>query len=193
MTTTASTTRTSDGIAADVTVRAIDALRNGAETFTRAQVAYLLALATESDNLAYEVGYRDGQDNALGDAFESVRYAFGGPTSKAHKNVPANLTMADAISGHIRDMEQRKARAAADAGRSEDRPHGLVLDDPGWPTVTLPGAGNLGELPGEWPCPCPRTRDGGHVTPKNDPGQSWRQPGQRRHLALVGGPAGGAR
>lgn len=144
-----------------------------AETFTREQVAWLLHKAlTAADltdpllpglaeslptDLAYQAGHADGyaagEDAAFAEMHADLRYALGGPDAK---------TMNQAVQSAQRHIE-RKAHAAFLA---EQSPHPLCLDDPDWPSVSVPGTiADPHALPSYWTCPCPRTTDGQHVTP----------------------------
>ncbi|MEU7972184.1 hypothetical protein AB0B48_09080 [Micromonospora sp. NPDC049089] len=133
--------------------RALTALASGQETFTRAQVAYLMALAfqvgidaaeqPDTDdpalwNLAYEAGYingnDDGEERTLAEVWEGLRYGFSGPRRAAKDGVRGNLTAADALWWHHRAVEQRDARRAADRAehREGDFPGGCLGID--WET-----------------------------------------------------------
>lgn len=122
--------------------RALAALASGQETFTRAQVAYLMALAfqvaidaaeqPDTDdpalwNLAYETGYingnDDGEERALAEVWEGLRYAFSGPRRAARDGVPGTLTAADALWWHNQAVKQRDARRAADRAVPRDGDH----------------------------------------------------------------------
>lgn len=118
--------------------RAIVALTSGQETYTRTQVAYLMALAFQVGcdatnppgddpalwNLAYETGYADGisdgEEGALGEVWEGLRFLFSGPRRKPSKGVPGNLTAADALWWHDQAVKQRDARRAADKPTPRD-------------------------------------------------------------------------
>lgn len=114
-----------------VVLRASEALTAGQETFTAAQVAVLLHLAFQSGDRG---GYERGYDAALGQVFEGVRYAFGGPKTDTNK------TMKDAVNSHIRAADQRQKRREADQAAHLPQPQRLVLNAPDWPPVTAPGA-----------------------------------------------------
>lgn len=162
----------------DVTARAVAALRGGQETFDRSQVAFVLGLAfraavaddmgddpaaaTLAYRAGYAQGYDDGENAAYAEVHADLRYALGGPEAQ---------TMAQAVRVAQRDITRREHRAKAE----QVEPYPLRLDDPEWPPVTVPGTvADPRSLPGEWRCPCPRDRHGGHVTPKADPDQWWR-------------------
>jgi len=119
-----------------VTLRAAEALTAGQEVFTAAQVAVLLHLAYQS---GHRGGYEQGYDVALGRVFEGVRYALGGPKTEGNK------TMKDAVGVHLRAVDQRQRRRETDQAARLPRPHRLVLDDPDWPPVTVPGAARTGD------------------------------------------------
>ncbi|MFI2667897.1 hypothetical protein [Micromonospora carbonacea] len=147
-----STTPSADEVRAlphtdDVQQRAIDALTSGQETFSRAQVAYLMHLAVTAaldgqdddtgqaaTDLAYRAGYAAGfaagEDSAFGEVHADLRYALGGPAAK---------TMAAAVKTAQAAIDRQHARADWDRRAREDRPHGLMLDDPNWPPVAIPG------------------------------------------------------
>lgn len=129
----------------DAVERALAALRGGQETFTRAQVAFLMDLAfraaldepTEDQaaaDLVYRAGYaagvEAGEERVYAEINATLRHALGGPTA---------ATMRDAVNTHIRALDQKNAREAWAQRAREARGHGLTLDDPTWPAVVIPG------------------------------------------------------
>lgn len=125
------------GVEPGIALRAAEALTTKQEVFTAAQVAVLLHLAFQS---GHRGGYEQGYDDALGRVFEGIRYGFGGPKTEGNK------TMKDAVNVHIRAVDQRQRRREADQAARIPRPPRLVLDDPDWPPVTVPGAARTGDL-----------------------------------------------
>ncbi|MFF3867378.1 hypothetical protein [Micromonospora sp. NPDC001898] len=145
----------------DAAQRAVAALTGGQETFTRAQVAYLTALAfqmgvgtgeapTEDPtavNLAYQAGYADGisdgEEGALAEVWEGLRFAFSGPRRKpdTRSGIRGNLTARDALWWHERVVAQRAERLAAVASardpRPDDHPGGAVDWETGRPVRHL--------------------------------------------------------
>lgn len=162
----------------DVTARAVAALQNGQQTFDRSQVAFVLGLAFRAaaagepgDDPAavglafragYAQGYADGEDAVYAEVHADLRYALGGAEAE---------TMGQAVRIAQRSITRRAHRAKAE----QVQPYPLRLDDPEWPRVNVPGTvADPCSLPGEWECPCPRDRHGGHVVPRDDPDQWWR-------------------
>lgn len=151
---------------AGMTMAAADALRGDQETFTRAQVAHLLALAFASGkSLGIEEGHRERND-ALA---EGLRMALGGPNAR---------DMPDAVQRHNRQAEQKRRRDEARKEARNTRPHGLRLVSRDWPPVTEPGSVSVEEAQRLcariWPCPCKRREqrhpyDGYHRTPQPFP------------------------
>ncbi|WP_346536977.1 hypothetical protein [Micromonospora sp. DPT] len=124
----------------DAAQRAVAALTSGQETFTRTQVAYLMALAmqvitdaTEPHDdpavadLAYQAGYADGisdgEEGALAEVWEGIRFALSGPRRKGRDGVPGNLTAADARWWHNLAVKQRAERQEAIAAARIPRPN----------------------------------------------------------------------
>lgn len=170
----------------NVTARAVAALQSGQATYTRDQLAFVVGLAFraaagEPDDdpagvalaygAGYAKGYEDGENAAFAEVHASLIYTLGGPQAE---------TMQQAVKvsqWHIdRRVHQRRAEQV--------EPYPLRLDDPEWPPVTVPGTvADPRGLPGEWHCPCPRDRHGGHITPKSDPNQWWRVASERLEVA----------
>ncbi|MFD6565465.1 hypothetical protein [Micromonospora profundi] len=146
---------------------AAEALRSAQQTFNRAQVACLIALAFQAGHrLGVEEGHRERND-ALA---EGLRLALGGPEAR---------TMSDAVSRHIRVVDQKRRREDADRQARHPRPHGLRLVDPDWPPATEPGSLTVEQARAVsahiWHCPCqrrtePHWLDGYHRTPEPFPG-----------------------
>ncbi|WP_341719859.1 hypothetical protein QQG74_09235 [Micromonospora sp. FIMYZ51] len=147
---------------------AADALRGDQQTFSRAQVAHLISLAFQSGReLGIEEGHRERND-ALA---EGLRLALGGPDAR---------DMGDAVSRHLRQVDQKQRRTDSDRQARQPRPHGLRLVDPNWPPVTEPGSVTVEQARAIsariWRCPCRRHTerhwlDGYHRTPEPFPGQ----------------------
>ncbi|MFI6331901.1 hypothetical protein ACIBBG_26785 [Micromonospora chersina] len=150
------------GLDAATTERALAALTSGQETFTRDQVAYLLALAFQvgadatldeqaEDPVAVELAYRAGfaageergYDGALAEVWEGIRFLFSGPRrAPDHRNgIRGNLTARDAVWWHLRAVDQRDARRQADAvariPRKDDYLGGPVNWETGQPVHRL--------------------------------------------------------
>ncbi|MFI7073499.1 hypothetical protein [Micromonospora sediminicola] len=157
---------------AGMIMAAVDALQGDQQTFTRAQVAHLLWLAFNSGHtLGIEDGYRK-QNDALADG---LRIAFGGADAP---------NMREAVRRHIRAADQKQRRDWDRLDANRPRPHGLRLNDPTWPRLNMPGTvADPKTLPGVWPCPCPRTRDGGHMDPPNGDPDYWMLHAERRQPA----------
>lgn len=115
---------------AGLVMRAAEALRSDQETFSRAQVAFLMALAERS---GYESGWNDGAEHANSGLAEALQQSLGGPDAQNMKH---------AIRLHHRVLDQRQARDDWKRAAYEDRPHGLLVDDPRWPAVAIPGKPN---------------------------------------------------
>lgn len=114
-------------VEAGVVLRAAEALRAGQDTFTAAQVAVLLALAYRS---GFDAGREAGQDEMQAQVYQGLVHALGGPEAK---------TMKEAVRTHLTEVDRRRARNEWASCAREPRPHGLVLDDPQWPPVAVPG------------------------------------------------------
>lgn len=158
---------------AGMVMSAAEALRGDQQTFNRAQVAHLIALAFQSGHeLGIEEGHRDRND-ALA---EGLRLALGGPEAR---------DMSDAVSRHLRLADQKRRRQEADRDAVKPRPHGLRLVSSNWPPVTEPGTLTVEQAQAVsariWHCPCrrrsePHWLDGYHRTPQPFP---VRQPAAR--------------
>lgn len=114
-------------IEAGLAMEAAESLRSGQRTFSRAQVAVLIALAFTS---GYEHGLENGRDDVLQDLHSALRHALGGEHA---------TTMRHAVANHITALDQKRARAEADRAPAVSRPRGPHLNDPDWPPVTAPG------------------------------------------------------
>ncbi|MFJ1539230.1 hypothetical protein ACIODS_11875 [Micromonospora chalcea] len=151
---------------------AADALRTGQQTFNRAQVACLLALAFQSGR---ELGIQEGQRERNDALADGLRVALGGHDSP---------NMRESVRRHIRAADQKQRRDWDRADANRPRPHGLRLNDPAWPRLNLPGTvADPKALRGVWPCPCPRTRDGGHMDPPDGDPNYWMLYAERRQFA----------
>ncbi|MBQ1064501.1 hypothetical protein [Micromonospora sp. C41] len=136
--------------------RAVTALTSGQETFTRTQVAYLMGLALQvgidaaeqADDpalwqLAYETGYADGisdgEEGALAEVWEGIRFAYSGPRRQPdpRRGVRGNLTAADATWWAQRAVDQRATERAARQPRPDDHPGGAVDWETGRPVRHL--------------------------------------------------------
>lgn len=118
-----------------VVLRAAQALRTGQDTFTSAQVAVLLALAYRS---GYDAGREDGRDEMEAQVYQGLTHALGGPDAKSMK---------DAVHAHLTAADRKRARDEWAKRARNPRPHGLVTDDPHWPTVAVPGQQQPTHLP----------------------------------------------
>lgn len=155
-----------DPTEAGMVMAAVEALRSDQQTFNRAQVAHLISLAFRSGHaLGIEEGHRERND-ALADG---LRIALGGADAK---------NMKEAVTRHLRAVDQKQRREEDARNAHKPRPHGLRLVERDWPRVTEPGSVTTDEARAIsayiWPCPCrrrtePHWLDGYHRTPQPFP------------------------
>lgn len=163
-------TRANDGgrettsLTAGVTLNASDALIGNQQTFTRAQVAYLISLAFQS-----------GQTRAASDDIAEAVACW-------DEFAQPKQTRADRIAARLAEMQ-------AGVEREARRPRPLrVVGDDDWPEVEQPGtadAAYLQRIAEPFICPCDRTGpawDGGHVTAQPFP-KRWQQDRDAQQVA----------
>ncbi|MEQ4301581.1 hypothetical protein ABNF97_09340 [Plantactinospora sp. B6F1] len=162
-------------LTAGVTLNATASIRDGQTTYTREQVAYLVALAYES-----------GRAHAVTEDMAEVAACwaeFAEPRLSREQRVTARLA-------------EMAAGVEREARRPRDRTHAAIYEVMEWPDVAVPGEVDVTALQSVWSCPCPRNRHGGHITPKNPDHWSVMPKvtvvNRRRHLALVGQAERGA-
>lgn len=114
--------------AAGMVLRAAEALRSNPDTFTPKQVAFLLDLAFRS---GFDAGYETGSEVSVAGFYDDLRRALGG--------LAETETLGQATAVHHNAVQRMRARQEWLRHAYEERPHGLVLDDPQWPPVKVPG------------------------------------------------------
>lgn len=127
---------------AGVIDRAAEALTS-LDSFNRAQVAFLMALA-------YESGREYGYDEHGEDFVAALRLAFGGQKARSVQH---------AVGSHIDWATRRQRRHDWDLDATAPTPQRPVRNRPGWPAVKQPGTATpdyLNDIRELAECPCER-------------------------------------
>lgn len=132
-------------LTAGVTLNAVDALTGPQQTFTRDQVAYLIALAFRSGRSQW---YRSEMAEAECQWEDNAK-----PRATHERRVAA----------------MHAEMAASGERRRRQPPRRVIAIDCDWPPVAVPGKTDLATLQDEWICPCRRMPDGGHRTSRAAP------------------------